>query len=144
MIASPPKCCYCQICALACSFQMTGEFSLSGARIRVLESKRGHGVPIVCLQCPTRPCIDACPVGALRSFEGVVRVDENLCTACGACAKACPIEAIRIFNKKAAKCELCSLDPPCVRYCPTEALTIGELTDADREEALKSMTQLVG
>ena len=118
----PKKCCYCYTCVLACSFFNVGEFSPARAKIRVLESKEGHGIPLLCLQCPTHPCVDVCPTGALRLEDGVVKIEEEICVGCGNCQQACPIGAIWIFEEKAVKCELCSLNPPCVRYCPTGAI----------------------
>jgi ferredoxin len=40
-------------------------------------------------------CINICPVNAIINEEDPsFRVDPNLCTGCGACADACPVEAI--------------------------------------------------
>lgn len=46
-------------------------------------------------------CAEACTFGAIRmnSRTGLPEVDENLCTACGACVKACPKGVIELRNK---------------------------------------------
>ena len=41
-------------------------------------------------------CVKACDFGAIQVVDGVARVDRNACVACGACAKACPKNLIRI------------------------------------------------
>ncbi len=137
----PEKCCYCYTCALACSFFNEGEFSPAMARIKVLESKKGHGIPLLCLQCPSHPCVEACPTGALRMEDGVVKVDEEACVGCGSCEQACPIGAIWVLEGKAVKCELCSANPPCVKYCPTGAIEITDLVEKV-EESLRLIKAL--
>jgi len=137
----PKKCCYCYTCALACSFFNTGEFSPAKARVKILESKKGHGIPLLCLQCSAHPCVNACPTRALGLEEGVIKVNEEICVGCGSCEQACPIGAVWLQEGKAVKCELCSLDPPCVKYCPTEAI---EITDSLEkvEESIRSIMAL--
>ena len=41
-------------------------------------------------------CVAACEFGAIKVVDGVARVDRDACVACGACAKACPKNLIRI------------------------------------------------
>jgi NAD-dependent dihydropyrimidine dehydrogenase PreA subunit len=36
-----------------------------------------------------------CPVAALELRDNVIR-DEKLCTLCGICDKACPVNAIKV------------------------------------------------
>jgi Na+-translocating ferredoxin:NAD+ oxidoreductase RNF subunit RnfB len=45
-------------------------------------------------------CKAACKFDAMQIVNGVAVVDRNLCTACGACARACPNELIRISPAK--------------------------------------------
>jgi Fe-S-cluster-containing dehydrogenase component len=97
-------------------------------------------LPSACQHCREPACLDPCPTGAIRrDATGAVELDTDLCTGCGACAKACPWEAIRMAprppsSKKdatatmsteiAVKCDLCrGLDgPECVSACPTDAI----------------------
>lgn len=46
-------------------------------------------------------CVSACQFGAISMdpATGLPVVDENKCTACGACSKACPKHVIEIRNK---------------------------------------------
>ena len=57
------------------------------------------GCPFGCLGCGD--CVAACQFGAISmdSETGLPVVDESKCTACGACAKACPKSLIEIRNK---------------------------------------------
>ncbi len=55
--------------------------------------------PYGCLGCGD--CVAACQFGALKMNEetGLPEVDEELCVACGACAKACPKTLIELRLK---------------------------------------------
>lgn len=46
-------------------------------------------------------CVDACSFGALKMNPKthIPEVDEDICTACGACVKACPKGIIELRNK---------------------------------------------
>lgn len=59
------------------------------------ETACGYG----CLGCGD--CVSACQFGSLHlnSETGLPEVDENLCTACGACATACPRHIIELRKK---------------------------------------------
>lgn len=55
---------------------------------------------VITANCPqNHPCpsIRVCPVGALsqEGFDAPV-VDETKCTSCGACARFCPMSALRL------------------------------------------------
>ena len=39
-------------------------------------------------------CRDVCPVGAISPQSGAPALDMGVCTFCGACARACPVEAL--------------------------------------------------
>lgn len=91
-------------------------------------------------------CVTACQFGAIRvnPETGIAEVDEDKCTACGACVKACPKGIIELRNKgknnrrvyvacmnkdKGAvtrkACEAgCIGCGKCVKTCPFEAITL--------------------
>jgi uncharacterized Fe-S center protein len=75
--------------------------------------------------------------------KGDVEFDESLCTVCGQCVDACPVEALAIvdgkltFNRK--KCTSCCR---CARVCPTEAMKAPDVGD-DFHEALAYVAQSV-
>ena len=105
------------------------------------ETLCGYG----CLGCGD--CVRSCQFGAIRMNEetGLPEVDEDKCTACGACAKACPRQIIelrkkgpkgrRVFvscvnkDKGAVSMKACKAScigcGKCRRECQFEAITIG-------------------
>jgi NAD-dependent dihydropyrimidine dehydrogenase PreA subunit len=42
------------------------------------------------------PCVEACPVEAIKIENNLAVVDEDTCIDCGACVDACPSEAISV------------------------------------------------
>ena len=91
-------------------------------------------------------CVAACQFGALKLNEetGLVEVDADKCTACGACVKACPkglfelrkkwpknraiYVACRSKNKGAVVTKVCKAGcigcGKCAKVCAFEAITV--------------------
>ena len=86
-------------------------------------------------------CVMVCKFGALSIVDGVARVDESLCTGCGACAKACPnliIGMVPVSSSVTVRCsshdsgavvrKVCSAGcigcMMCTKVCPTGAITV--------------------
>jgi ferredoxin len=75
-------------------------------------------------------CHLACPFGlvgwALERFSRIkIRVDEDSCTKCLACAKACPsnaMEAIVLKRKVSPDCFSCGT---CMDVCPSKSISFG-------------------
>jgi len=133
------KCVGCRTCEVACSLKNLGNSNPNRSRIRVIRyEKRGefhNYVPMVCQQCSTPLCMEACPVKAIsRSPEtDAMVVDEDTCVGCKVCSMACPIGGVSIdpVSHVAYKCDLCDGDPECVKYCDVEAITYIPKVKAD-------------
>ena len=88
-----------------------------------------------CKHCTQPPCIKVCPTGAIKKREedGIVFIDQPLCTGCQLCAEACPYDAICFHPEKywAEICDFCidrldkGLPPFCVQHCMSGALFFG-------------------
>ena len=135
----PEDCIQCHGCQMACSMWRNTKAGIQFREIiPVWEPDGTLGVRLktrsrACMHCENPLCVPACPAGAIhkRPQDGIVIVDEKLCSGCGACVEACPFHIPQIGeDKKMKKCDLCySQDttqgggaPPCVRACPTGAL----------------------
>ncbi len=42
------------------------------------------------------PCVEACPVEAIKIEDGLAVVDADTCIDCGACVDACPNSALEL------------------------------------------------
>lgn len=156
------KCNGCRNCQIACKDEHcdkdwmpyaqaqpdTGQFWL-----KVDEAVRGQ-VPKVmisytvrmCQHCDNAPCETVCPDGAFnRRDDGLLLIDPEKCSGCGACVAACPYAVIYLNSDLniAQKCTGCAhlLDdghevPHCVDVCPHEALWYGELSEYEEDLVL--------
>ncbi len=115
------KCSGCRLCEIACSKKHEGRIWPEASRIRVFMLVPGVEVPHLCTQCSNYPCVESCPVDALSVHEetGAVNVDNEKCTACGLCIKACPgtIPHLHPNKKYVVICDLCGGEPECAKIC---------------------------
>ncbi len=75
----------CRWCSNPESQQGTPELALSRAKCILRE---GCGL-----------CEHSCPEGAITITDGVVEIDRERCTQCGACVDACPTKALQIIGE---------------------------------------------
>ncbi len=53
-----------------------------------------------------------------------IKIDDELCTGCGACVANCPYGGIELVDNVACIQEGCTLCGACVEVCPVEAITL--------------------
>lgn len=146
LIVDYTKCTGCRICELACSAKHEGKFQPSLARLRIVKyDSIGIDIPNVCPPCEEAPCIEVCPVYAMRRdpVTKIVYVDHDKCILCKSCIGACVNGVIRLdtHEMKIIKCNHCEGDPECVKVCPTGAIQYGPadtITTVDRHGKLSA------
>ncbi|WP_304123888.1 ATP-binding protein [Methanosphaera cuniculi] len=52
-----------------------------------------YTVTTACEGCDHGPCLDACQFDAITKGNPY-KINPEVCTGCGACAKVCPVDAI--------------------------------------------------
>ncbi len=133
------KCTGCRSCEAACTLKHYGNVNPIRSRVKVIRlEKRGeyhNYVPMVCQQCGTPLCLEACPVNAMSREEktGAIVVSEQTCVGCRVCSVACPIGGVSLdpVTDTALKCDLCDGEPECVKVCDLGALTFVEKEKLD-------------
>jgi len=99
-------------------------------------------LPQTCNHCMQPACVPACPTQAIyKRDDGIVLIDQEKCTGCGACTEACPYKAPKVNSAKgvAEMCTLCAhridkgLEPFCAKCCITKAIEFGDIRDPNSE-----------
>lgn len=124
----PELCSGCRICELVCAIEHYGVNNPKKSAVRVMVTYPHPVVrmPVICSQCKSPACADACPVGALARRDGVVELNEDLCVSCMKCVEACPFGAIYAHEQcdHPIKCDMCNGKPKCVEKCPKGAIRL--------------------
>ncbi|MCL2406465.1 MAG: RnfABCDGE type electron transport complex subunit B [Defluviitaleaceae bacterium] len=85
-------------------------------------------------------CTLACPEDAIKTTDGIARINSSLCTSCGKCLKSCPRNLIKLIHTKSTAvrcsgnddakktrticksgCVACKL---CIKVCKNGAINI--------------------
>lgn len=88
-------------------------------------------------------CVKVCAFGAIEIIDGVAKINEKKCTACGKCITSCPKSIISLVNKDSKYSVVCSnyykgavtrkncqvgciACGKCVRVCESKAVTVSK------------------
>lgn len=136
----PELCMGCRSCEVACKMEHDLPIGVNRVHIVTEGPRMDKGElklsfkRVSCMHCPRPPCIKVCPTSAIKKRpDGIVYIDQALCTGCQDCAEACPYGAIDFhpYQNWAEICDLCvhRLDvgqaPFCVKHCMSGAIFFG-------------------
>lgn len=171
VIADPNKCTGCRSCELACFATHNEENNIRYTvgtveipvipRLYLVKDEKFY-MPIQCRQCEHAPCLNTCPVNAIKKENNVMIVNEEKCIGCKTCLVACPFGAIDLLpqykdgeeveqaalkesNKIAYKCDLCKdkENIACVNACPQQALKLVTPMDDKKAKNKKAAASLL-
>jgi formate dehydrogenase beta subunit len=171
MLLDVSKCMACRACQVACKqwnqlpaekTHFTGTYqnpprlsAKTWTLINFVEPEEGETRWLFrkqqCLHCSDATCVNVCPTGAARKREdGIVVIDQDICTGCKYCVESCPFRTPQFDCKTGTvkKCKMCldrvtnGLEPACAKACPTGAVSYGEREKMlqmarERQEVLK-------
>ena len=123
LLVHPERCTGCRICEGICSMTQEGVLNKAKSRIRIYRTDVLELSAKVCDQCEERPCVAACPNGAIFVKNGQVRIRRSACTGSGNCVLVCDKLFLSPDHGHAMMCNQCG---DCVKACPENALELGE------------------
>lgn len=147
MVLDFDKCSGCGCCELACSLEKEGLFNPLISRIGLIKiDEISITVPVICQQCVSPLCEDACPTNALSRDEvtGALVINYDVCIGCRMCLHFCPLGGIALHKEKELpiKCDLCDGDPACVKVCSYGALSYLDITQASLTQRRRGINRL--
>ena len=124
---SSAQCVDCRGCEQICAFVHHRVHNRHKSGIKISPRWPEPTTAVVCRQCESPACAEACPTEALTlSDAGVVLFSAENCIDCGACIEACPFGAIWRDPLTAwmIQCDTCDGAYRCVQWCPAGALAV--------------------
>lgn len=59
-----------------------------------------------------------------KNYSDKLHVEEDKCIGCGKCEKLCPMNNIKIVDKKVVQNNQCTMCYRCINNCPKQAMTL--------------------
>jgi Fe-S-cluster-containing hydrogenase component 2 len=144
------RCTGCRVCEMICSLEKEGVFNPKKSRIKMFQERaKGLDVPSVCQLCDPAPCVNICPVDALKKDAngGTIVVDRETCIGekCLKCILECPYGAITwdSLSESLVCCDLCGGDPECVKFCEPRALMFEKCDQVEAQQQRSDLEKLL-
>lgn len=145
-IFNADDCIGCKACEIACKNENQTQTGIEWRKVKKISSELYLSVS--CNHCDSPECFRVCPERAFsKRKDGIVQIDESLCTGCRLCVSACPYQAPQ-FNpetQKVSKCQMCyqrqdiGLVPACIEACTTGALNEIDLNTFEDTHAIRCL-----
>ena len=122
LVAIHENCSGCGTCRLACAMANQREVNPTLAAIRIEARFPVPGDYRIRLCDQCGACAEACPAEAITADEtGIYRIDKDLCIGCLDCVAACPKGVMAVQQSTSVPIK-CTLCMACVELCPRDAI----------------------
>ena len=126
----------CPECVVKCSYIMHPENN------GITSLREEIAFLFACRRCEDYPCVNACPNGALKREDNILKRANFLCISCKSCSIACPFGTIlpEVIPYLTSRCDVCvgrlkeGENPECVESCPYGAIRFVEEDQIKEEE----------
>jgi Fe-S-cluster-containing dehydrogenase component len=139
-------CLGCKACEIACKNENQTPVGINWRKVNKITPELS--LSISCNHCDNPECFRVCPERAFtKRQDGIVQINERLCTGCQLCVTACPYGAPQFDfeTQKVSKCQMCfprqekGLTTACVEACTTGALKLVNLNTFQSNEAVQTI-----
>ena len=128
LVAIHENCSGCGTCRLACAMANPREVNPTLSAIRIEARFPVPGDYRIHLCDQCGACADACPVEAIAlDRNGIYRIDDEQCIGCLDCVAACP-EGVMTGNPATSVPIKCTLCMACAELCPRDAIQVHPTT----------------
>ncbi|MCF8062378.1 MAG: 4Fe-4S binding protein [Deltaproteobacteria bacterium] len=117
------RCSGCRACLLACSVANFREITTARAALRIEPRFPAPGDYRIHMCDHCGACAEACPEEAIERKEDRYVLREEACSACGTCIEICPNEVLGA-NPETDLPILCTGCGECAAICPRDAIEI--------------------
>ena len=123
------KCSGCGTCKLACAMENFSAVQPARALLRIEGRFPAPGDYRIHFCDQCGACAEACPVEAIVMVSGAYRVDQDLCTGCMTCVEVCP-KGVMVEQPGSEFPAKCILCGACAEICPRSAIVMTEVVNA--------------
>jgi len=131
--------------AIECSYAMHPD---NRGMIRLCEE---IAFMFACRRCEDYPCVNACPNGALKREDDLIRRSSFMCISCKNCSMACPFGTIlpESVPYLVSRCDTCLNRlapggvPLCVRTCPDDSIRLVEEEEVKEDKNVHALGNVI-
>ena len=123
LTAIDSNCSGCGTCRLICGLANYNQVNPAMAALSIRGLFPEPGTYEIELCDQCGACAEACPVEAIGDENGVYLIDPDECIACGECVQACP-HGVMFEHPQLDVPIKCTLCKACAEICPRDALIL--------------------